>query len=88
MQNSSLVISGTATLNNNSAGFWGYSCSPKNPAAKYFGGGIDMLDGVPYVTGSLLLTVGYAGGQGGALNVQWSTINITGTMSLANHINI
>ena len=85
VQNSSLAISGIATLNNNSAGFWGYSCSPKNPNPNYFGGGINMLDGVLYVTGSLLLTGGYSGGQGGALNAQWSTINITGTMSLTNN---
>ena len=85
VQNSSLAISGTATLNNNSAGFWGYSCSPKNPGANYFGGGINMLNGDLYVTGSLLLTNSYAGGQGGALNAQSSTINITGTMSLANN---
>ena len=85
VQNSSLAISGTATLNNNSAGFWGYSCSPKNPDPNYFGGGINMLNGDLYVTGNLLLTSGYAGGQGGALNAQWSTIKITGTMSLANN---
>ena len=71
VQNSSLAISGIATLNNSSAGFSGYSCSPKNPNPNYFGGGINMLNGDLYVTGSLLLT----GGQGGALNAQWSTIN-------------
>ena len=85
VQNSILAISGTATLNNNSAGFWGYSCSPKNPYPNYLGGGINMLNGDLYVTGSLLLTNSYAGGQGGALNAQSSTINITGTMSLANN---
>ena len=85
VQNSSLAISGIATLNNNSAGFWGYSCSPKNPNPNYFGGGINMLNGDLYVTGSLLLTNSYAGGQGGALNAQSSTINLTGTMSLANN---
>ena len=85
VQSSSLAISGTATLINNSAGFLGYSCTPKNPGANYFGGGINMLNGNLYVTGSLSLTDGYAGGQGGGLNAQWSTINITGTMSLANN---
>ena len=44
-----------------------------------------MLNGDLYVTGSLLLTNSYAGGQGGALNAQSSTINITGTVSLANN---
>ena len=85
VQSSSLAISGTTTLINNSAGFLGYSCSPKNPEANYSGGGINMLNGDLYVTGSLSLTDGYAGGQGGGLNAQWSTINITGTMSLANN---
>ena len=85
VQSSSLAISGIATLNNNSAGFWGYSCSPKNPYPNYLGGGINMLNGVLYVSGSLLLTGGYSGGQGGGLNAQWSTINITGTMSLTNN---
>ena len=80
-----MAISGTATLNNNSAGFGGYSCSPKNPDPNYFGGGINMLNGDLYVTGSLLLTNSYSGGQGGALNAQSSTITITGTMSLANN---
>ena len=54
-----LVISGTTTLNKNSAGFGSYSCSHNNPAPNYFGGGINMLNGDLYVTGSLLLSYGY-----------------------------
>ena len=68
-------ISGTATLIINSAGFGGYSCSHNNPVPNYFGGGINMLNGDLYVTGNMLLSYGYTGGQGGGLNTQCSTIN-------------
>ena len=54
-----LVLSGTATLINNSAGFGGYSCSHNNPDPNYFGGGINMLNGDLYVTGNMLLCYGY-----------------------------
>ena len=74
--NSNMEITGTVILTNNSCG---------NTAGAYGGGVAIEFYSTASIAGEVFITDNYAGGEGGGMDVGYSSVNITGMVSLINN---